>query len=311
MFNLITILGPTATGKTRLAALLAHTIKGEIISADSRQVYRGMDIGTGKDLEDYVVEGNNIPYHLVDITDPGYEYNLFEYQRDFAEAYNKIISLKKTPILCGGTGLYLDAVVRNYNLLDVPEDLSLRVLVEHETLDEIVNRLKQLGSLHNTTDIYNRRRAVRALEIAKYKIKYPANKASMPKINSINFGIDFERSAIRQRITQRLKNRLDLGMIKEVEDLLSSGLTPEQLTFYGLEYKFVTQFVIGELTFDELFQKLNTAIHQFAKRQSTWYRRMEKRGVIIHWIDGNLSLEEKRNRILEILDDEAPGLLNA
>lgn len=303
MYNLITILGPTATGKTKLAALLAYAIKGEIISADSRQVYRGMDIGTGKDLEDYIVDEKKIPYHLVDITDPGYEYNLFEYQQDFVKAFNKIISINNTPILCGGTGLYLDAIIRNYNLSDVPEDISLRALVERETLDEIVNRLKQLGPLHNTTDLYDRKRAIRALEIAKYKMKYPAYKTNIPKINSINFGIDFERSVIRQRITQRLKDRLDKGMIREVEVLLSSGLKPEQLTFYGLEYKFVTQFVIGEITFEELSQKLNTAIHQFAKRQSTWYRRMEKSGVIIHWLDGNLSLDEKRNRMLELIKD--------
>ena len=193
--------------------------------------------------------------------------------------------------------------------MDVPEDPDLRALVENETLDEIVNRLKEIGSLHNTTDITDRQRAIRAFEIADYKMKYPNKNTSTLKINSINFGIDFDRSIIRQRITQRLIDRLDNGMIREVNDLLSSGLKPEQLTFYGLEYKFVTQFVTGELTFDELFQKLNTAIHQFAKRQSTWFRRMEKRGVIIHWLDGNLTLEEKISRMLEILKEKAPDLL--
>jgi len=293
MFNLITILGPTATGKTTLAAGLAALIGGEIVSADSRQVYRGMDLGTGKDLEDFVVEGKPVPYHLIDIVDPGYEYNIFEFQQDFLEALKGVSERGNIAILCGGSGMYLDAILRNYKMGKVPENRKLRKELEEVPNDFLIQKLKFYGTVHNTTDTESRDRLIRAIEIREFEKKYPGIKAGLPEINSINFGIHFERETIRQRITERLKNRLEEGMIEEVKTLLNGGLKPEQLTFYGLEYKYLTLYIIGEISYDEMFSKLNTAIHQFAKRQMTWFRRMEKKGVKIHWIDGEKSLEEK------------------
>ncbi len=297
---MVTILGPTATGKTRLAALLADKIKGEIISADSRQVYRGMDIGTGKDLDDYVVNGKRIPTHLVDIADPGTEYNVFAFQRDFLQAYADIRHRKRLPVLCGGTGLYLEAVLNGYRLQQVPENIGLREKLSHLSDAELTELLQTYGTLHNTTDITNRQRTVRAIEIKEFEKTHPV-KEKFPPINSINFGIFSPREMVRQRVTRRLKSRLENGMIEEVQHLLEEGLKPEQLTFYGLEYRYVTQYVTGEITYDEMFSKLNTAIHQFSKRQMTWYRRMEKRGIVIHWIDGRLAEEEKVQVCLEML----------
>ncbi len=293
MLKLISILGPTATGKTKLAAGLATLINGEIISADSRQVYRGMDLGTGKDIEDFVVDGKNVPYHLIDIVNPGYEYNVFEFQRDFLNALNGVSERGNIPILCGGSGLYLDAVLRNYKMDKVHENISLRKELELLTDGLLVQKLKSYGTIHNTTDTTNRDRLIRAIEIKDFEKKYPTAKQGLPPINSINFGIRFEREIIRERISQRLKARLEEGMIEEVKQLLNSGLKPEQLTFYGLEYKYLTLHITGEISYDEMFSKLNTAIHQFAKRQMTWFRRMEKKGVKIHWIDGEISLDEK------------------
>ncbi|RLD42072.1 MAG: tRNA (adenosine(37)-N6)-dimethylallyltransferase MiaA [Bacteroidetes bacterium] len=293
MFNLITILGPTATGKTALASGLAALIGGEIISADSRQVYRGMDLGTGKDLKDFVVDGKPIPYHLIDIVDPGYEYNVFEFQQDFLKALNVISERGNQPILCGGSGMYLDAILRNYKLDKVPENRKLRAELLEVSDDFLVQKLRSYGPIHNISDTDSQDRLIRAIEIREFEKKYPDLKGGLPEISFINFGIRFEREIIRQRITERLKNRLEEGMIEEVKRLLGSGLKPEQLTFYGLEYKYLTLYVIGEISYDEMFSKLNTAIHQFAKRQMTWFRRMEKKGVKIHWIDGENSLEEK------------------
>ena len=301
MLKIITILGPTATGKTTLAAGLAALIGGEIISADSRQVYRGMDLGTGKDIEDFVVEGKPVPYHLIDIVDPGYEYNVFEFQQDFLKALNVISERGNHPILCGGSGMYLDAILRNYKLDKVPENRNLREELLEASDDFLIQKLQSYGTIHNTTDIESRDRLIRAIEIREFEKKYPELKRGLPEISSINFGIRFEREIIRQRITKRLKARLEEGMIEEVKTLLDGGLKPKQLTFYGLEYKYLTLYVIGEISYDEMFSKLNTAIHQFAKRQMTWFRRMEKKGVKIHWIDGEISLEEKLGVIVGML----------
>jgi len=301
MKNLITILGPTATGKTKLAAALAAMIGGEILSADSRQVYRGMDIGTGKDLGDYVYNGVNVPYHLIDIVDPGYEYNIFEYQKDFSRAFGEIVSREKIPILAGGSGMYLEAVINGYELTKVPEDAFLRKQLERLTDDELREKLKSYSTLHNTTDLIERNRIIRAIEIKEYEKLNPGKKVDMPEIDSMVFGISYERQEIRQRITDRLVHRLENGMIEEVEGLLGAGLKAEQLTFYGLEYKWLTQYVTGQINYNEMFAGLNTAIHQFAKRQMTWFRRMEKKGTKIFWIDGSIPEENKLNAILTTL----------
>ena len=301
MYDMVTILGPTATGKTRLAARLAALIDGEVISADSRQVYRGMDIGTGKDLDDYRVGGRQIPYHLVDIAEPGYEYNVFEFLRDFSRAYRLIKSRQKMPVLCGGTGLYLDAVLRGYKMKEVPVNPELRKQLEKFSHTELIEKLKQYGPLHNTTDVLDRDRTIRAIEIREYEKNNPGKFVELPNTESVNFGILFDRAVIRERITVRLKKRLEEGMDEEVRKLLNSGLTAEQLAFYGLEYRYVTLYVTGKLTREEMFGLLNTAIHQFAKRQMTWFRRMEKKGVKIHWIDGTLDDDEKTAIILKHL----------
>jgi len=301
MKNLITILGPTATGKTKLATALAAMIGGEIISADSRQVYRGMDIGTGKDIEDYRFNGQDVPYHLIDIVDPGYEYNIFEYQKHFTAAFNDIVSRDKIPVLAGGSGLYLDAVINGYELTSVPEDAFLRKQLDRLSDDELREKLKSYGQLHNTTDLIERSRIIRAIEIKEYEKLNPDKVIDMPDIDSVTFGISYERQEIRQRITDRLVHRLNHGMIEEVEHLLGTGLKPEQLTFYGLEYKWLTLYVTGQILYDEMFANLNTAIHQFAKRQMTWFRRMEKKGTKIYWIDGAIPEENKLNAILKVL----------
>lgn len=293
MHNLITILGPTATGKTKLAAHLAAEINGEVISADSRQVYKGMDIGTGKDFEDYVVDNMTIPHHLVDIVEPGYEYNVYEFQRDFFKTFNQIISTGRVPILCGGTGMYIDSVISGYEMKTAPQNKKLRLKLARLSDDELISTLNQFGDLHNTTDTTDRNRTIRAIEILERQRNNPGEGLSFPKIDSVNFGIHYEREEVRKRITERLKLRLDEGMIKEVNDLLENGLKPEQLLFYGLEYRYVTQFVTGEISFEEMFQKLNTAIHQFARRQMTWLRRMERKGFKIIWIEGTLPIDQK------------------
>lgn len=301
-YNLITILGPTATGKTGLAAQLALKINGEIISADSRQVYRGMDLGTGKDYADYFVEGIEIPSHLVDIEDAGVHYNVFRFQTDFMRVFGEIQSRNKFPVLCGGSGLYLEAVLRNYRLIEVPPNRELRKELEGNSLEELTEILKNLKpKLHNHTDVETDRRAVRAIEIEKYYAENPQFDSAFPEIRSLNIGIDFDRELRRQRITTRLKQRLDEGMLYEVQKLLDSGLTPEQLIYYGLEYKYLTLHLIGKLSYTEMFSRLEIAIHQFAKRQMTWFRGMEKRGTKIHWIDGHLPMAEKVEKILQLM----------
>ena len=301
-YNLITILGPTATGKTGIAANLAARLKGEIISADSRQVYRGMDLGTGKDYEDYFVDGIEVPSHLVDIEDAGVHYNVYRFQTDFIKVFEEIQLRNKTPVLCGGSGLYLEAVLKNYRLIEVPPNKELRETLKGKSLEELTRILKGLKpKLHNHTDVETDRRALRAIEIEKFYAENPKTDTSFPKIESLNIGIDFDREMRRKRITTRLKQRLEEGMLDEVQRLLDSGLTPEQLIYYGLEYKFLTLHLTGELTYDKMFSKLEIAIHQFAKRQMTWFRGMEKRGTKIHWIDGHLPMDEKVGEIIKLM----------
>jgi tRNA dimethylallyltransferase len=297
--EIVVILGPTATGKTRLAALVAHQINGEVISADSRQVYRGMDIGTGKDLDDYVVDGEKVPYHLIDIVEPGTEYNVFAFSRDFEAARKAIEERGRRVVVCGGTGMYIEAVTEGYRLHKVPENPGLRKELEGKTLEELVELLTELKEVHNVTDTGERQRAIRAIEIATYYAENPETDKKIPEYRSILIGIDLPRQQVRQNITNRLKYRLEHGMVEEVKTLLDSGLTPSQLKFYGLEYKYLTQYVTGELSYDEMFRLLNTAIHQFAKRQMTWFRRMEKRGQEIRWIDGRLPVGERVRLVVE------------
>lgn len=300
--QLIVILGPTATGKTTLASHLAKQQNGEVISADSRQVYRGMDIGTGKDLADFEIDGNKIPYHLIDIVDAGDEYNVFKYQNDFLHAYQHIVDRNKMPILCGGSGLYIDAVVKGYRFLEVPENTFLRAQLETKSIVELNAMLLNYKSIHNTTDSIYKKRIIRAIEVAKFQTENEALIRDFPKINHVIFGIQFDRELIKKRITERLKHRLEKeGMIDEVKTLISNGVDPEKLKYYGLEYKLITQYVQKELNYNDMFQKLNTAIHQFAKRQSTWFRKMEKDGFHIHWIDGNLPLQKKLSYINSII----------
>ena len=301
MTNLITILGPTASGKTPLAAALARRIGGEILSADSRQVYRRMDIGTGKDLSDY----GEVPYHLIDICEPGTKYNLFQYQQDFFDAYEDIRRRGVQPILCGGTGLYIEAVLKGYHLSPVPQNQALRDSLEGRSLEELTEMLRQLkaksGSvMHNTTDVDSCQRAIRAIEIETYNLEHPMPLRELPPIPSTIIGVNIDRELRREKITRRLKARLDEGMIDEVRQLLASGIPADDLIYYGLEYKYLTEHIIGRLTFDEMFRQLEIAIHQFAKRQMTWFRGMERRGFTIHWIDATLPIEKKVEQILEI-----------
>ncbi len=301
MKQLITILGPTASGKTQLGAYLAAEINGEIISADSRQIYRKMDIGTGKDISDYTVNGKLVPFHLVDIQEPGFRYNVFAFLNDFSTAFNNICDANNVPILCGGSGMYLDAVLRGYDMSKVPNNPELRANLENFNHSKLVEMLRTFGPLHNNSDITDNERLIRAIEIAEYQKIHPESTIKLPEFSSVVFGISFERKLIRERITQRLTARLNEGMIHEVEELLNDGIQPEQLIYYGLEYKFVTMYVIGQISYETMFEKLNIAIHQFAKRQMTWYRRMEKKGVKIDWIDGAQSIKSKVNHIKEIL----------
>jgi len=299
MPELITILGPTATGKTSFAASLAAKINGEIISADSRQVYRGMDLGTGKDLEDYVVDGIRIPSHLIDIADPGEEYNVYRFQSDFLSAYKDIHSRGKRALMCGGTGMYLESVLLAYDMTKVPVNKALREELLGQSNEDLINHLNKLKALHNVTDTSDRDRLIRAIEISSSPVPRSTHSIDLQNINHKVFGISLPREEVRRRITLRLKQRLEDGMVGEVRSLLDTGLKPEQLEFYGLEYKFLTQFATSKINEEDMFRLLNTAIHQFAKRQMTWFRRMEKRGVMIEWIDGTLPGEEKLQIVLD------------
>lgn len=316
---MITILGPTASGKTSLAAALAAQIdtldasiwggstKGaEIISADSRQVYRGMDIGTGKDLEDYTVEGKLIPYHLIDICDAGTKYNLFQYQQDFYDAYQDITHRGVLPILCGGTGLYIESVLKGYHLSPVPQNPALRSSLEGKTLEELTEMLMDLkaknGShMHNRTDVDTAQRAIRAIEIETYNLEHPMPERELPAVDSLVIGVSIDRDARRDKITHRLKQRLENGMVEEIKGLLDRGIPAENLLYYGLEYKFITEYVIGKTSYEEMLRGLEIAIHQFAKRQMTWFRGMERRGFTIHWIDALQPMEQKVEQVLELM----------
>ena len=300
--KMVTILGPTASGKTELAARLAADIGAEIISADSRQVYRRMDIGTGKDLGDYHVDGHMVPYHLIDIVEPGTKYNLFQYQHDFLNAYNDIVGRGKNVVLCGGTGLYLESVLKRYRLSAVPENKELRTSLEGKTLAELTSILEELkrnngSTMHNTTDVDTAQRAIRAIEIETFNGEHPQDSADVPQIDSLVIGVAIDRETRREKISRRLKSRLQEGMVEEIRGLLDSGISPDDLIYYGLEYKYVTEYVIGSISLDEMFQRLEIAIHQFAKRQMTWFRGMERRGTLIHWIDSSLPIEDKIKQI--------------
>ena len=301
-YDLITILGPTASGKTPLAAALADRLGTEIISGDSRQVYRRMDLGTGKDLVDYVVDGHPVPYHLIDIVEPGYKYNVFEYQRDFLKAYEEITDKGKLPVLCGGTGMYIESVLKGYRLLPVPENPELRASLEGKSLEELTDILKRYKKLHNSTDVDTAKRAIRAIEIEEYYKQQPPEYREFPSLKSLIIGVDIDRELRREKITRRLKQRLDEGMVEEVRGLLAEGIPAENLIYYGLEYKFLTQYAIGELTYEEMFLQLETAIHQFAKRQMTWFRGMERRGFTIHWLDATLPIKEKVELIINLIN---------
>ena len=304
--SLITILGPTASGKTSLAAHLAYEIDAEIISADSRQVYRGMTIGTGKDLEDYMIKDRQIPYHLIDICEPGTKYNLFRYQEDFIKVYADMMKRGKQAILCGGTGLYIESVLKGYHLSPVPQNQELRDALADKSLEELIEILKRLkqqsGSMmHNKTDIDSCQRAIRAIEIETYNLEHPTEDRTFPAIESIIIGVAIDRDARRAKISGRLQKRLDSGMIDEVKGLLDSGIPAADLIYYGLEYKYITEYIIGKIGFEEMFRRLEIAIHQFAKRQMTWFRGMERRGFTIHWVDALLPMEEKVGMIKELI----------
>ena len=315
--QMITILGPTASGKTPVAAALAcalprmadGSIGGEVISADSRQVYRRMDIGTGKDLADFRLEVNgsvvDIPYHLIDICEPGTKYNLFQYQQDFFDVYQEMQGRGVTPILCGGTGLYIEAVLKGYQLSPVPQNPELRASLDGKSLDELTAMLTELklktgSNMHNKTDVDSCQRAIRAIEIETYNLENPTPRRELPPVDSLIIGIDIDRELRREKITRRLKARLDEGMVDEVRALLNEGISAEDLIYYGLEYKYLTEYVIGKLSFDEMFRQLEIAIHQFAKRQMTWFRGMERRGFKINWIDATLPMDEKVEAIMKL-----------
>jgi tRNA dimethylallyltransferase len=292
-YQLITVLGPTASGKTTFAAALAHRMDTEIISADSRQVYRSMDIGTGKDLADYTVDGSPVAFHLIDICEPGDKYNVFEYQRDFFRAYHAIRAKGRLPVLCGGTGMYIEAVLKGYRLLDVPPNPALRQSLEAKPLDELKQILSTYKTLHNTTDTDTAQRAIRAIEIEEYYRNASPAASEFTPLHSLNIGLLIDRELRRKKISERLIARLSEGMIDEVRRLIDAGVKPEDLIYYGLEYKYLTLYVTGRMRYDEMVSQLEIAIHQFAKRQMTWFRGMERRGVRIHWIDASLPTDRK------------------
>lgn len=301
-FDLIAILGHTAAGKTAFAANLAHNVGGEIISADSRQVYRGMDIGTGKDYADYAVDDVRIPVHLIDLVEAGYEYNVYLFKHDFIGAYTEISDRNLTPILCGGTGLYIESVLKNYKMIEVPVNEPLRADLKLKSFEELKGILRLYGPLHNVTDTGNRNRMIRAIEIGMFQAAQPEEDKEERELNSIILGIRFDRTIRRRRITDRLRERLENGMVEEVERLLGAGVSAEKMEYYGLEYKWVSKYILKELAYEEMFNKLNTAIHQFAKRQMTYFRGMERRGLAIHWIEGQLPMEDKVEMAMKIIN---------
>jgi tRNA dimethylallyltransferase len=300
-YDLLVITGPTASGKTLLAATLALKLKGEIISADSRQIYRQMNLGTGKDYSDYIVEGQYIPYHLIDIADPGYKYSVFEYQRDFAKVLDDLRFRNIFPIVCGGSGMYIDSVVSGYKMIEVPPDPVFRASLEKKSLSELTENLSSFKKLHNKTDIDTKKRAIRAIEIERYIGIRKENQTKFPEIKPLIIGLLFSREKRRERISERLRRRLEEGMEDEIRQLLMQGVDPETLIYYGLEYKYITLFITGRISYDEMYRSLETAIHQFAKRQMTWFRGMERKGIQINWIDGELPMNAKVEKVMELL----------
>ncbi len=300
-YDLLVITGPTATGKTRLAAVVADSLGTEVISADSRQVYRDMDLGTGKDIDDYIVNGRSVPVHLINIVDPGYKFNVFEFQKSFLKIYDDMVVRQKFPVVCGGSGMYLDSIVSSYRLIEVPPDENLRMELEKKSMEELIEILKSLKDLHNITDIDTKKRAIRAIEIEKYYAGLKGPGIEFPTINPLIIGIALERETRRKRISERLRTRFKKGMIDEVKSLMDKGISAETLIYYGLEYKFITLYLTGNMDYEEMFCRLEIAIHQFAKRQMTWFRGMERKGIKINWIDGELPMEEKVDRIFKLL----------
>lgn len=301
---MLAVVGPTACGKTALAVDLAISLSGEVISADSRQVYRGMDIGTGKDLAEYSRGDVSVPVHLVDIVNAGEKYNIFEFQRDFLDAYNEVKARGALPVMCGGSGMYVESVLRGYRLIPVPENAALRARLEEKSLDELTAILAGYKTLHNNTDTDTKKRAIRAIEIEEYYAACPVEGCSFPAIHTLVVGVDVDREVRRQRITTRLLQRLREGLVEEVEHLLATGVTAEQLIYYGLEYKYVTMYVTGKMDFDDMVHALEIAIHQFAKRQMTWFRGMERRGTKIHWIDASLPRAEQVKLVKNLMYDK-------
>jgi len=300
-YDLLVITGPTASGKTSLAVSVAARIGGEIISADSRQVYKGMNLGTGKDYDDYLIDGRILPYHLIDIVDPGYKYNLFEYQRDFNRIFSELKVRKVFPVVCGGSGMYADSIISGYKITEVPPDTELRVELEKKSMEELKSILSTYKNLHNTTDLDSKKRVVRAIEIGHYNRIHESQGKEFPVIKSLVIGIALDREVRRKRISERLKQRLSEGMVEEVKLLIERGIDKETLIYYGLEYKYITLYLTGDLTYDEMVRDLEVAIHQFAKRQMTWFRGMERRGIKIHWIDGELPMNQMLDLVIQLL----------
>jgi tRNA dimethylallyltransferase len=298
-YNMITILGPTASGKTTVAANVAYRMNGEVISADSRQVYRNMNIGTGKDYDDYSIEGREVSCHLLDICEAGEKYSVYRYQKDFLTVYNEIVSREKLPVMCGGTGMYIESILEGYRLISVPVNYSLRDNLEGKSMEELTNILKAYKELHNITDITRRETVLRAIEIAKYYSDHNYEESELPEIDSLVVGIKFDRNSRRKRISDRLRTRFEDGMVEEVKSLLESGVSEETLIYYGLEYKFITWYLQEKISYDEMFSQLETSIHKFAKRQMTWFKRMERKGINIRWKDGYMSLDEKIEKVRE------------
>jgi len=300
-YDIVVVTGPTASGKTSFAALLASATGGEIISADSRQVYRRMDIGTGKDYDDYIVNGKRMPYHLVDIVDPGYKYNVYEYQRDFLKIYRELKERDILPVVCGGSGMYMDSIISGYKLIKVPVNNKLRERLADKSLAELAEILSSYKNLHNITDIDTPRRAIRAIEIEEYYLREGSGMEEFPAISPLVLGIKYDREKRRERIGKRLESRLNSGLVEEVKALIDSGISTDDLIYYGLEYKFITMYILDQITYEEMKSRLETAIHQFAKRQMTWFRGMERRGIKIHWIDGELTYQQKLEFALKLL----------
>jgi tRNA dimethylallyltransferase len=300
-YDFLVITGPTASGKTSLAVAVARELGGEIISADSRQVYRGMNIGTGKDYSEYFIEGKQIPYHLIDIVDPGYKYNVFEFQRDFFRIYSDLKERKIFPLVCGGSGMYADSIIKGYKMFEVPPDSGLRKELEKKSMGELKAILITYKNLHNITDFDTRKRIIRAIEIEHFNRNRHKSKDTFPKLKSLVVGIMTDREKRRKRITQRLKLRLEAGMVEEVKHLIENGVKTETLIYYGLEYKYITLYLLGKISYNEMVNELEIAIHQFAKRQMTWFRGMERKGIKIHWIDGQLPMDEKVANVIELL----------